>query len=155
MPLPEKATKKKAVTDTEVIKANDLKGEARQKVLDGVPKIMKTSEMASDITTLMGNLGKRMAARDYIDKQNLGTQAIVTNDANEILIDDASMPRGINVIGVAKERKAGLKVEGEHKDTIKALQKKDTSLLEAKKKIVKDHLEEKPDYYTKLKTLQL
>jgi hypothetical protein len=115
---------------------------------DDVPRKV---ELSGDVTTLMGNLAKRMASRDYIDKQNLGTQAIVTNDSSaetcdvpperrQIIIDDQSLPRSKRVSGLAKEMKMGIKEEEEHKDTIKKVIKD----------IAKDHLKEDPKYYSKL-----
>jgi len=113
--------------------------------------------------TLMGRLASRMAARDYIDKQNLGmgtaAQKAATADAPnassapivKVETGKVGYPEKINISGPAI--KEGKKVEMEHEKTVGKISKDDPKTVA--KMIAKDHLKEDSKYYKKLKTLNL
>lgn len=54
-----------------------------------------------------------------------------------------------------EELKKGKKIEREHKDTYKILQKKKLTSDKFYESITKDHLKEDKNYYTKLKRAKL
>ncbi len=117
----------------------------------------RTGLETTEDDTLMGRLGKRMAAKDYIDKQNLGMgskaqkAAMADNSAdkaqNASIVDD--IPRSLRIEGPAMKEglKTGTKIEKEHKKTIDAVKKK--ADVDPYEEIAKDHLEEHPNYYNK------
>lgn len=116
-------------------------------IKEGSFEFSRKKEYSED-NTLMGRLASRMAARDYIDKQNLG----LGTKASKAAMQDDNIPRPIRVEGPSV--KQGQKVELEHKKTLEEIEKKNLPLKEATKKIAEDHLKEDPKYYNKLKKLE-
>jgi len=86
---------------------------------------------ASEDDTLMGRLGKRMAARDFIDQFDVGTKA----------------PKAATA-----DMSVGQKIEMEHKDTVKKINPK-YDPKKAAKMIEGDHLKEHKEYYDEKKGL--
>ena len=110
-----------------------------------------TFEKADD-DTLMGRLAKRMASRDYIDKQNLGMgtkTARTAATADEFGGAKAPTVPTIQESDIPTKMSMGGKVEMEHKDTIKKIS--DTKPPKVAEMIAKDHKEEDKQYYPKLK----
>ena len=116
-------------------------------------------ETAGEEDSLMGRLAKRMASRDYIDKQNLGfgTKAKSADTADTADMQDTirHVPGKLNLGGYdPNEVKTGIKIEHEHKDTVdKVKAGKIKSNNEAYKEITLDHLKEHKDYYDKTEGL--
>ena len=92
---------------------------------------------ASEDDTLMGRLAKRMAARDFIDRFNLGTKS--PKKPSHITTSDNSSLYKMHLSGPAKlksELEKGTEIEKEH-----------TSDPNIAQKIAMDHLNEHPSYY--------
>lgn len=97
--------------------------------------------------TLMGRLAKRMAARDFIDRFNLGTKSGKT--AKAITTADNGPPQKVRIEGPAKALETGKKIEKEHDGSVKKLVEGKASPKDAPELIAKDHLREHAQYYDK------
>ena len=110
-------------------------------------------ETAGEEDTLMGRLAKRMAARDYIDKQNLGMGTKATKAATaDAGIEFGKFKKGVREIAdtstYQSEYNTGKKIEAEHKDTVAKIKSgKIKTPEEAYGAIASDHMKEHPDYY--------
>jgi len=105
--------------------------------------VRKGLEYGGEEDTLMGRLAKRMASRDFIDKQQLGmgTKTIRPGKGNTNLADNSEEdepPKRLNLAGIPEGLKTGIKIEKEHTDDPKEAEK-----------IAKDHLAEHTKYYDK------